>query len=163
MGMAVWNMKKISPIFVESDDHAILRMKFASQIVGMEIIPFEELINREDCFIRIDFPDGHSFMEHEFKKVNLPEEKYFVEFFDTYHRSNLMDYFSKETSNYRVTDSDGTVIRMAHIDNRSIQEEKKKQKKKTTHHVLDNELHAFYGDIQLIQNTLLKIIQKKDK
>ena len=162
--MAVEDMKNsFEGTFQESYDNAILRIKFSSDIIGRETISFEELINREDCFIRIDFPDGHSLMEHEFKIMNLPEEKMFVEFFDSYRRNNLISYFSQEKSDYRVTDSNGTVIRLAHSDIKKIRSDEKKQKMKVSKSVFGEELHAFYGDIQLIQNTLLKIIQKKDK
>lgn len=162
--MAIGYRKTVEQPFAESNDNAILRMKFATKIIGMETIPFEELVNREDCFIRIDFPDGHSLMEHEFKMMNVPEEKLFVEFFDTYQRKNLIPYFSRDESDYRVTDSNGTVLRLAHADIKRVAPVvEKKQKKKVSKQVIGNELHAFYGDIQLIQKTLLKIINKKDK
>ena len=97
-------------------DTAVLKVKCIKHPINPENISFEDYISSPDTSIKIDLLDGKSFMEKGFRTHEVPLEKYFIEFFDPYSESELMDYLMNPQNDFRVTSMDGTIIRMCQMD-----------------------------------------------
>jgi len=99
---------------------ALLKVKYIRHSMNPESIPFEDLINSTNTSIKIDFPDGRFLMEKGFRSVNVPVQKFYLEFFDEYDLNEMMDYLSSEESDFRATSLDGSVVRPSKSDLASI-------------------------------------------
>ncbi|MBP5678662.1 MAG: hypothetical protein J6X28_02390 [Bacilli bacterium] len=135
---------------------ATLKVKYIHPI-NPESLPFEDFISSHDTSIKIDFPDGRSLMEHEFRKLNVPMEKFYLEFFDSYSMSEMMEYLTRESSDFRATSMDGSVVRLSHQDMESIPKE-------ITEDVSDQPLkeYVFVKEKESLFQRLKNIVHKKE-
>lgn len=97
-------------------DTAVLKVKCIKHPINPETISFEDYIGSSNTSIKIDLFNGRSFMEKGFRTHEVPLEKFFIEFFDSYAESELMDYLMNPQNDFRVTSMDGTIIRMCQMD-----------------------------------------------
>ena len=128
-------------------DTMVLKIKYLDATYNSESLPFEEIISGDKSLVCINFSNGKSYIEKKFLENNNPVEKLFIELFDTIALDDILDYLMNPTSNYRVTNQEGTIIRPSHEDYEVVMEEehqKVKQKKQKT-----------------LTNLLKKIVQKK--
>ena len=88
---------------------------------------FEEIITDDNNCIKIDFINGKSFLEEKYNKNYNRVDKLFVEFFDDIGE-DIMTYFLEENSNYRVTDSEETIVRPSIEDYNYVIKHKEKTK-----------------------------------
>lgn len=110
--------------FLESDENAILRIRFLKGKMNPEDVSFDEMINSDLTLISVEFRNGKVLREDGFKTESGEVEKYFVEFFDDYSSSgDIIDYFMNPESDYRITDSDGTIIRLSSDDVKRFEHE----------------------------------------
>ena len=135
---------------------ALLKVK-CRHSMNPESIPFEEYISSSNTSIKIEFPDGKNLMEKGFRSINVPMDKFYIEFFEDIQGKNMMDYLMDEESDYRVTSLDGTIIRLSHKDYEAIPREIKEDKstKPLKEYVFVKEKKSFW-------NKLKGVIHKKD-
>lgn len=95
---------------------AVLKVKYIHHEMNPEAISFESYISSPNTSIKIDFPNGKSLMEKGFRSIEMPLNKFYIEFFDDFDSKNMMDYLLNKDSDYRVTTYDGTVIRLSKKD-----------------------------------------------
>ena len=88
---------------------------------------FEEIITDENNCIKIDFINGKSFLEEKYNRTNERVDNLFVEFFDVIE-DDIITYFLDENSDYRVTDSEGTIVRTSKEDYNYVVRHKEKTK-----------------------------------
>lgn len=88
---------------------------------------FEEIITDSTNYIKIDFINGKSFLEDQYSKRNNRVDKLFIEFFDLIEE-DIMTYLLDESKNFRVTDSDGTIVRPSIEDYNYVIKHKSKTK-----------------------------------
>ena len=139
----------------EQTEHATMKIKYKEGRMDTEKIPFEELISREDTLIRIDFPNGKSLVEKSYKKEIGETEKLYIEFFDKEEDTEIMDYLLDEKSDYRVTNVEGTVIRLSKKDEKDF-EKKETRKEEKTRRIPPRPSYDIFNWFQ-------KIAQKKGK
>lgn len=106
--------------------NAVLKVKYLSDSFNPETELFEDIVTSPKTIIRIDFNDGVSLMEDNFKSTEVPTTKFYIEFFDNYKNKDFIDYLSSSNSDFRVTTSDGTVIRLSHDDMMFLDDNKPK-------------------------------------
>ena len=95
---------------------AVLKVKCIHHELNPEAIAFESYISSPNTSIKIDFPNGKSLMEKGFRSIEMPLNKFYIEFFDDFDSKNMMDYLLDKNSDYRVTTFDGTIIRLCKKD-----------------------------------------------
>ena len=132
---------------------ALLKVKTIHHSINPESIPFEDYVMSSNTSIKIDFPDGRSLMEKEFRKINAPLDKFYFEDFDS---SSMLDYLTDEKSNFRVTSLEGSVIRLSHEDFQAIPKEIKED---TSDEPLKE--YVFVPEKVSIFQKIKKIIHKK--
>ena len=137
---------------------ALLKTKDIHHEINPESMPFEKYISSPDIAIKIDFPNGKSLLEKNFKSVAMPMNRFFIEFFEDYSVNDIMNYLTNEASDYRVTSLDGTIIRLSHKDYSEIDKinSKKNKNKKIKEFVFAEEKLSFFQKIK-------RKMQKKDK
>ncbi len=134
---------------------ALLKVKCINQSVNPESLPFDEYISSSKTSIKIDFPNGKSLMEREFRRINSSIDKFYLEFFEEYDPDNFMSYLMNKDSNYRATSLDGTIIRLAHNDyDNNI--------KSNDTEVEDLEEFVFVEEKESFFQKIKRIIHKKD-
>lgn len=108
------NTKEFRP--KKSTGSAVLKVKYLGEKMNPEVDSFEDIVTSSNTSIKIDFNDGISLMEDNFKRHDVLIEKFFIDFFDNYKNVDFMDYLSNEDSDFRVTTSDGVIIRLSKDD-----------------------------------------------
>ena len=98
---------------------AVLKVKSIRNRVNPESVSFENYISSSRTSIKIDFPDGKSFMEKGFRSIEMPIDKFYIEFFE-YDQNQILDYLLNKNSNYRATSVDGTILRLSHKDEMAV-------------------------------------------
>ena len=124
---------------------AVLKVKNVYRVLLPESMPFEDYISSSNTSIKIDFPDGKSMMEKEFRKNTNPIQKFYLEFYDDISIDHIMDYLVNSDSNYRVTDMDGTILRLSQEDQRLLSSvPKKKDQMKLKEFVIVEEKNSIF-------------------
>lgn len=100
----------------KSTGTAVLKVKYLGERINPEVECFEDVINSSNTSIKVDFNDGISLMEDNFKKLDVLMERLYIEFYDNYKNVDFIDYLSNEDSDFRVTTGDGVVVRLSHDD-----------------------------------------------
>lgn len=100
----------------KSTGTAVLKVKYLGERINPEVECFEDVINSSNTSIKVDFNDGISLMEDNFKKLDVLMERFYIEFYDNYKNVDFIDYLSNEDSDFRVTTGDGVVVRLSHDD-----------------------------------------------
>ena len=108
---------------------ALLKVKCINKNINPETMPFEKYIDSSGIVIKIDFPDGKSMLEKNFSTYRSKMEKIYLEFFEEYDRSNIMNYLLDEASDYRATTIDGTIVRLSKNDDLEVSKMIHNQKK----------------------------------
>lgn len=140
---------------MEQMNHALLKVKCYCRTIRPESMPFEEYINRPSTSIKIDFPNGRSLMEPEFRSIEVPIMKVYLEFFDAYDTDHMMQYLLNKNSNYRATSLDGTILRPSLEDLQEISSIPDEETETLKEYVFVEEKKGFFQKIK-------KMIQKKD-
>lgn len=137
---------------------ALLKVKCIHHSMNPESIPFEDYISSSNTSIKIDFQDGRSLMEKDFRTHSTLIDKFYLEFFEEYDFDHMMDYLMNDESNFRVTSLDGSVIRLSHEDYKSIPKDLAEfpSKKPLKEFVFKEDEKGFFQKIK-------KAIHKKDK
>ena len=134
---------------------ALLKVKYVSQPMNPENIPFEEFIESPNMLMKIDFADGKSLVEEKYKSVDAPIEKFYIEFFDEYNRDDMISYLTDTNRNYRVTSSDGAVIRLSREDDALASNEKEEDTSGLREFIFMEEKKGFFDRMK-------NLFQKKD-
>jgi len=95
---------------------ALLKVKCISKDINPESLPFEKYIGSSGIVIKIDFPDGKSLVEKGFKTYRKKMDKIFLEFYEEYDVRDIMNYLTNDSSDYRATSLDGTILRLSKDD-----------------------------------------------
>ena len=134
---------------------ALLKVKCINQSVNPESLPFEDYISSSKTSIKIDFPNGKSLMEKNFKKIDSVIDKFYLEFYDEFNPDDFMTYLLNKDSNYRATSLDGTILRLSHEDYDESFSSSKNQTEKLEEFVFVEEKKSFFQKIK-------RMIHKKD-
>ncbi|MBR6137907.1 MAG: hypothetical protein IKQ06_07110 [Bacilli bacterium] len=111
---------------------ALLKVKCINKSINPETMPFEKYIDSSGIVIKIDFPDGKSLVEKNFKTYRTKMTKIYLEFYEEFDKNDIMNYLMNENSDYRATSLDGTILRLSQNDDFEISKmvnNRKKEKK----------------------------------